>query len=115
MKNNDEISHLIKDKRDSEKTILRDTSKNNEIILIFRNQLSSDTILKINKSNISSLKISDITNLLLSKLNKSPLEFYIRLFFKGRPLKQEEKIKDLGKQIIKLRIISNIIIIIYKL
>lgn len=100
MKNNEEISHLIKDKKNLEKSTSNDTSKNSEITLIFRNQLSSDTILKINKTNMSTLKISDITNLLLLKLNKSPLEFYTRLFFKGRPLKLEEKLKDLCKQIL---------------
>lgn len=102
MKNIEENTFLIKENKINKNS--SDSSINNEIKLIFRNQLSSDTILQINKSMISSLKISDIIDLLLSKLNKSKSEYNIRLFFKGRPLKIEEKIKDLGKKIIKLRI-----------
>ena len=97
-------------KNNEQKKLLND-SNNNEINIIFRNQLSSDTILQFNKSNFSSYKISDIIDLLLSKLNKSKSEFYIRLFFRGRPLKKEEKIKDLCKQIIKLRILIYLFII----
>ena len=100
MKNNEENAYLIKENKISETSKLNNSeySFSNEIKLIFRNQLSSDTILQINKSKVSSLKISDIIDLLLSKLNKSKSEYYLRLFFKGRLLKPEEKIKDLGKK-----------------
>jgi len=74
-------------------------SNNNGITLIFRNQISADTMITLNKAKLSSFKISDITDILLSKLNKSKEESYIRFFFKGRPLKQEEKIKDLCNKI----------------
>ena len=99
MKNNQENSYLIKENRKKD-----NKSNNDEITLIFRNQLSNDTLLKFNQSKISTLKISDITEKLLSTLNKSKSDSYVRLFFKGRPLKEEEKIKDLCKQIIKYRI-----------
>ncbi len=99
MNNNQENSYLIKENRKKD-----NKSNNDEITLIFRNQLSNDTLLKFNQSKISTLKISDITEKLLSTLNKSKSDSYVRLFFKGRPLKEEEKIKDLCKQIIKYRI-----------
>ena len=79
-------------------------SNNNGITLIFRNQISADTMITLNKAKLSSFKISDITDILLSKLNKSKEESYIRFFFKGRPLKQEEKIKDLCNKIIDIMI-----------
>ena len=44
--------------------------------------------------------MSNLSEELLSKLGKSKTESYIRFFFKGRPLKYEENIKDLGKVII---------------
>ena len=87
----------------SEADILKE-SNNNEITLIFRNQLSADTMINLNKTKLSSFKISDITDILLSKLNKSKEESCIRFFFKGRPLKQEEKIKDLCNKIIDIMI-----------
>jgi len=99
MNNNQENSYLIKENRKKD-----NKSNNDEITLIFRNQLSNDTLLKFNQSKISTLKISDITEKLLSTLNKSKSDSYVRLFFKGRPLKEEEKIKDLCKQIINYRI-----------
>ncbi len=85
----------------NEKKRKEEKSKSNEISLIFRNQLSNDTILRFSNSNLSLLKISDITEQLLSKLNKSKTDSFVRLFFKGRPLKEDEKMKDLCKQIIK--------------
>ena len=113
MKNNKENSYLINENIELNKiNSSNNASINNEITLIFRNQLSSDTILKFNKSKLPTLKISDIVELLFSKLNISKSESNIRLFFKGRPLKQEEHIRDLCKQIINLRIYN---IIIYKL
>ena len=117
MKNNEENAFLIKGNKISETNKLTNSGFpiNNEINLVFRNQLSSDTILQINKSKISSLKISDIIDLLLSKLNKFKSEYNLRLFFKGRPLNPEEKMKDLGKKIIKLEYNIIIIIFIYKL
>ena len=62
MKNNEENAFLIKGNKISETNKLTNSGfpNNNEINLVFRNQLSSDTILQINKSKISSLKISDI-------------------------------------------------------
>ena len=67
----------------------------NIISLIFRNQLSNDITLLIDKSKI--ITISDIIEILLSKLNVSQSDNIIRLFFKGRPLKTEEKINDISK------------------
>ena len=100
MKNNEENTFLIKENKNSQTFNLNNSDflNDNEIKLIFRNQSSSDTILQINKSKISSLKISDIIDLLFSKWNKSKSEYNIRLFFKGRPLNPEEKLKDLGKK-----------------
>lgn len=66
----------------------------NNLILIFRNQLSNDITISIDKSTI--ITISDLINLLLSKLKASKTESLIRLFFKGRPLKKEEKIEDIS-------------------
>ena len=66
----------------------------NYLYLIFRNQLSDDITLEIDKTKI--ITITDIINLLLSKLNRSKTEKIIRLFFKGRPLKNEEKINDIS-------------------
>ena len=57
------------------------------------------------------MKIKNISNLseeLLNKLGKSKNDSYIRFFFKGRPLKNEEKIKNLGNN--KLNFENNIII-----
>ena len=76
-----------------------DSKINSNILnLIFRNQLSNDICLSIDKTKI--ITIGDIINLLLEKLKVSKSESIIRLFFKGRPLKNEENIKDLGKVII---------------
>ena len=72
---------------------------NKDITVIFRNQSSKDTTLNIDLTKI--LSVSNLCDELLLKLGKSKIESNIRLFFKGRPLKNEEKIKDLGKQIIK--------------
>jgi len=60
--------------------------------------------------NINLSKIHNISNLseeLLSKLGKTKLESNVRFFFKGRPLKNEEKIKDLA--------LSNFDVILYML
>ena len=67
----------------------------NILTLIFRNQLSSDITLSIDKSKI--MTISDIINILLEKLKVSKSENIIKLFFKGRPLKTDEKIEDISK------------------
>ena len=101
MKNKQENFYSINSNSEADK--LKE-SNNNEITLIFRNQLSADTMINLNKTKLSSFKISDITDILLSKLNKSKEESYIRFFFKGRPLKQEEKIKDLCNKIIDIMI-----------
>lgn len=101
MKNKQENFYSINSNSEADK--LKESNKN-EITLIFRNQLSTDTMITLNKTQLSSFKISDITDILLSKLNKSKEESYIRFFFKGRPLKQEEKIKDLCNKIIDIMI-----------
>jgi hypothetical protein len=67
----------------------------NELILIFRNQLSNDISLSIDKAKITT--IGDIINLLLEKLKVSKSESIIKLFFKGRPLKDDERINDISK------------------
>ena len=73
-----------------------DSKINSNILnLIFRNQLSNDICLSIDKTKI--ITIGDIINLLLEKLKVSKSESVIRLFFKGRPLKNEEKIIDISK------------------
>ena len=66
----------------------------NILALIFRNQLSNDIMISIDKTKI--ITISDIINILLSKLNVSKTENIIRLFFKGRPLQKDEKIEDIS-------------------
>ena len=101
MKNKQGNFYLVNSNSEADK--LKESNKN-EITLIFRNQLSADTMINLNKTKLSSFKISDITDILLSKLNKSKEESYIRFFFKGRPLKQEEKIKDLCNKIIDIMI-----------
>jgi hypothetical protein len=95
--NNIQENSCLKNEKKKKET----KTKDDEISLIFRNQLSNDTTLKFKKSSLSLLKISDITERLLSQLNKSKTDSYIRLFFKGRPLKESEKMKDLCKKIIK--------------
>ena len=80
----------------------------NEFYLIFRNQLSKDTILLINKTKIKT--INDLINLLFSELKISPEDKYIRLFFKGRPLRPEENLVDISNYLFHLKII-----IIFKL
>ena len=74
---------------------LQSQSNSNILTLIFRNQLSKDISITIDKSRI--ITISDIIDILLSKLKVSKSESLIRLFFKGRPLKKEEKIQDISK------------------
>jgi len=64
------------------------------IELIFRNQMSED--IKINFEKGISLQISDIKRTLLKKL-KLDENNEIKLFFKGRPLKNEENIDKLSK------------------
>ena len=69
----------------------------NEIYLIFRNQISKDTNILIDKTKIKT--VGDIINILLEKLKISQEDKYIRLFFKGRPLKEDENISDISKYI----------------
>ena len=66
----------------------------NILTLIFRNQLSNDISISFEKTKI--INISDIINILLSKLKVSKTESIIRLFFKGRPLQKDEKIEDIS-------------------
>lgn len=94
MKNIQEDSRLVDDNSELNDSRINISNKSEEITLIFRNQSSKDTTLNINLSKIHN--ISNLSDELLSKLGKSKLESYIRFFFKGRPLKNEEKIKDLG-------------------
>ena len=107
MKNIQEDTRLVEEisELNETKTNTSDCNKK-EITLIFRNPSSKDTTL-----NIDLLKIKNISNLseeLLNKLGKSKNDSYIRFFFKGRPLKNEEKIKNLGNN--KLNFENNIII-----
>ena len=73
-----------------------DNKNQNKMTIIFRNQLSDDISIEFNTSKIK--KISDLTDLLLVKLKKKKSPSSIRLFFKGRPLKNEEEIKTLSKK-----------------
>ena len=66
----------------------------NEIYLIFRNQISKDTIILIDKTKIKT--INDIINILFEKLEISKEEKFIRLFFKGSPLLKDENISDIS-------------------
>ena len=78
------------------RVIINHNNKNNKIInLIFRNQLSVDITLEINKSKIKT--ISDIIDLLFAEIKQQKSAKSIRLFFRGKPLKNEEKIKNLRK------------------
>ena len=94
MKNIQEDTRLVDDISELNESKTTASNNNEEITLIFRNQSSKDTTLSINLSKID--KISNLSEELLSKLGKSKIESYIRFFFKGRPLKNEEKLKDLG-------------------
>ena len=73
---------------------LKSQINSDNLNLIFRNQLSNDITLSIDKSKI--LTISDLINLLLLKVKVSKSQSSIRLFFKGRPLKNDEKINDIS-------------------
>ena len=78
------------------KVIITQHHKTNKIInLIFRNQLSVDIKLEINKSKTKT--ITDIIDLLFSEIDQQKSKKSIRLFFRGKPLKNEEKIKNLRK------------------
>ena len=94
MKNIQEDTRLVDDISELNESKTTISNNNEEITLIVRNQSSKDTTLNINLSKID--KISNLSEELLSKLGKSKIESYIRFFFKGRPLKNEEKLKDLG-------------------
>ena len=104
------------DVKDNTKTETEENSTNNsplhipkrpnEIYLIFRNKLSKDTILLIDKTKIKT--VGEIINILLTKLKISKEDKYIRLFFKGRPLKPEEEINIISN-------LNNIIIYNYYL
>ena len=87
----------FKDKTQMNNTCLPLDSKINSNILslIFRNQLSNDITISFDKTKI--ITIEDIINILLSKLKVSKTESVIRLFFKGRPLHNDEKIEDISK------------------
>ena len=83
------------EKKETNNNALNIPKNKNEIYLIFRNQLSKDNILLIDKTKIKT--IGDIINILFQKLQISPEDKYIRLFFKGRPLNQEESIENIRK------------------
>ena len=85
---------------ETEDNTLHDPKNPNEILLIFRNQISKDTNILIDKTKIKT--VGDIINTLLEKLNISQGDKYIRLFFKGRPLQPEENISDISKYILYL-------------
>jgi len=82
---------------DTEENSLHKPKSPNEIFLIFRNQISKDTTLLIDKTKIKT--VDDIINTLLEKLKISQEDKYIRLFFKGRPLQPEENINDIRKNL----------------
>ena len=84
----------------TEEKSLNHTFKNsldnkNYVELVFRNQMSEDT--KINFSKGLALNVSDIKKTLLKKLNLDENNNDIKLFFKGRPLKNEENLDSLSK------------------
>ena len=106
MKNIQEDTRLVDEISELNESKTNISESNGEIALIFRNPTSKDTTLNINLSKIKN--ISNLSDELLSKLGKSKIESYIRFFFKGRPLKNEEQIKDLGNN--KLNFENNIII-----
>ena len=84
-------------------------NKSNELNLIFRNQLSEDThiILDLNISK----SIFDIKKILYEKLDiKETSNEIIKLFFKGRPLRDDEQLKYLNfsqNDVILYMIITN--------
>ena len=98
MKNIQEDSRLVDDNLELNDSKINISNTKDEISLIFRNPSSKDTSLNIDLSKIQ--KVSNLSEELLSKLGVSKTESNIRFFFKGRPLKNEENIKDLGKVII---------------
>ena len=98
MKNIQEDSRLVDDNLELNDSKINISNTKEEISLIFRNPSSKDSSLNIDLSKIQ--KVSNLSEELLSKLGVSKTESNIRFFFKGRPLKNEENIKDLGKVII---------------
>ena len=98
MKNIQEDSRLVDDNLELNDSKINISNTKEEISLIFRNPSSKDTSLNIDLSKIQ--KVSNLSEELLTKLGVSKTESNIRFFFKGRPLKNEENIKDLGKVII---------------
>ena len=98
MKNIQEDSRLVDDNLELNDSKINISNTKEEISLIFRNPSSKDTSLNIDLSKVQ--KVSNLSEELLSKLGVSKTESNIRFFFKGRPLKNEENIKDLGKVII---------------
>ena len=98
MKNIQEDSRLVDGNLELNDSKINISNTKEEISLIFRNPSSKDTSLNIDLSKIQ--KVSNLSEELLSKLGVSKTESNIRFFFKGRPLKNEENIKDLGKVII---------------
>ena len=84
-------------------------NKPNELNLIFRNQLSEDTHLTLDL-NISK-SIFDIKKILYEKLDiKEASNKILKLFFKGRPLRDDEQIKFLNfsqNDVILYMIITN--------
>jgi hypothetical protein len=84
-------------------------NKSNELNLIFRNQLSEDTHITLDL-NISK-SIFDIKKILYEKLDiKETSNEIIKLFFKGRPLRDDEQLKYLNfsqNDVILYMIITN--------
>ena len=84
-------------------------NKSNELNLIFRNQLSEDTHITLDL-NISK-SIFDIKKILYEKLDiKETSNEIIKLFFKGRPLRDDEQLKFLNfsqNDVILYMIITN--------
>ena len=93
--NEETLEVKTKENNEKDNNELHIPKNSNEIYLIFRSQLSKDTILLIDKKTVKT--IGDIINLLFQKLEISQEDKYIRLFFKGRPLLAEEQIENISK------------------
>lgn len=71
----------------------KENKKIDMVHIVFRNQNFDDIKIEINKS--IDKYVSDLINKIFEKLKKNLNNYIIRLFFKGRPLKNEEIIENL--------------------
>lgn len=74
-------------------TELHSMNPQNNLNIIFRNQKSEDILISYDKQKLTSISI--LKKELLNKI-KTDKEDNIRLFFKGRPLKDETEIASLS-------------------